>query len=54
MAGTTARVAADLVGVNRKTAAYYFHRLREIITHETIINFFNSGSFAWATLANLF
>ncbi len=33
VAGTTARVAADLVGVNRKTAAYYFHRLREIISH---------------------
>jgi len=34
VAGTTARVAADLVGVNRKTAAYYFHRLREIISRE--------------------
>jgi len=33
VAGTTARVAADLVGVNRKTASYYFHRLREIISH---------------------
>ena len=33
VAGTTARCAADLVGVNRKTAAYYFHRLREIITY---------------------
>jgi transposase len=32
VAGTTARCAADLVGVNRKTAAYYYHRLREIIT----------------------
>jgi transposase len=31
VAGTTARCAADLVGVNRKTAAYYFQRLREII-----------------------
>jgi len=34
VAGTTARVAADLVGVNRKIAAYYFHRLREIISHK--------------------
>lgn len=33
VAGTTARCAADLVGVNRKSAAYYFHRLREIIAH---------------------
>jgi len=33
VAGTTARCAADLVGVNFKTAAYYFHRLREIIYH---------------------
>ena len=35
VAGTTARCAAGLVGVNFKTAAYYFHRLREIITMET-------------------
>jgi len=34
VAGTTARCAADLVDVNVKTAAYYFHRLREIITDE--------------------
>ena len=34
VAGTTARVAADLVGVNQKTAAYYFHRLREIISRQ--------------------
>jgi transposase len=31
VAGTTARCAADLVGVNFKTAAYYFQRLRELI-----------------------
>lgn len=29
--GVTARVAADLLGVNRKTAAFFYHRLREII-----------------------
>ena len=34
VAGTTARCAAELVGVNRKTAAYYFQRLREIIAVE--------------------
>ena len=33
VAGTTARCAAALVGVNRKTSAYYFHRLREIICY---------------------
>ena len=33
VAGTTARCAASLVGVNRNTAAYYVHRLREIITY---------------------
>jgi transposase len=33
VAGTTARCAADLVGVNRNTAAYYFQRLRDIIAH---------------------
>ena len=32
VAGTTARCASDLVGVNRKTAAYYYHRLRIIIS----------------------
>jgi len=31
VAGTPARCAADLVGVNFKTAVYYYHRLREII-----------------------
>jgi len=31
VSGSTARTAASLVGVNFKTAAYYFHRLREII-----------------------
>ena len=30
---TTVRCAASLVGVNFKTGAYYFHRLREIIAH---------------------
>jgi transposase len=32
VAGATARTAASLVCINRKSAAYYFHRLREIIT----------------------
>ncbi len=31
VAGTTARCSAELIGVNRKTAAYYYQRLREII-----------------------
>lgn len=31
VAGATVRCAAELVGVNRKTAAFYFHRLRELI-----------------------
>lgn len=35
VAGTTARCAANLIGVNFKTAAYYFHRLREIINQAT-------------------
>ena len=33
VAGTTARCASSLVGVNFKTSAYYFHRLRETITY---------------------
>src|ERR1700729_3770193 len=32
--GVTARSAVDLAGVNRKTAAYFFHRLREIIARQ--------------------
>ena len=32
VAGTTARCPSDLVGVNRKTAAYYFERLGRIIS----------------------
>jgi transposase len=45
VAGTTARCASDLVGVNRKTAAYYFHRLRVIIRQhlESEANEFLSG-----------
>jgi len=31
IAGATARTAAELTGVHRNTAAYYFHRLRMII-----------------------
>jgi len=32
VAGTTARCTADLIGVNRKTSAYYYHRLRVLIS----------------------
>lgn len=31
VAGTTARTTGVLVGVNKATAAYYFHRLRQLI-----------------------
>ena len=31
VASSTARTSAQLVGVNKTTAAYYFHRLRELI-----------------------
>jgi transposase-like protein len=34
VAGTTARCAASLVGVNFKTSAYYYRRLRELIAFE--------------------
>jgi transposase len=33
VAGATARFADDLVRVNLKTAIYYFHRLRKIISY---------------------
>ena len=32
VAGTTARTAAELLGVNRNTATLYYHKLRETIT----------------------
>lgn len=32
--GVTARTAADLLDVNRKSAAYFYHRLREIVARE--------------------
>lgn len=35
VAGTTARIAASLVGVNSKTGIYYFQRLREVIYRRT-------------------
>jgi transposase len=35
VAGTTARTAAALVGVNKNTANYYFQRLRAIISQAT-------------------
>jgi transposase len=31
VAGTTASYAAEIIGVNRKTSAYYFQRLRQVI-----------------------
>ena len=31
VAGTTARTAAALVGINKTTASYYFQRLRQLI-----------------------
>ena len=34
IAGTTARTAANLAGVHRNSAAFYLHRLREVIAHE--------------------
>jgi len=34
VSGSTARCAARLIGVNKSSGAYYFHRLREIIALE--------------------
>ena len=34
VAGTTGRCAGALIGINRKTACYYFQRLREIIAYQ--------------------
>ena len=35
IAGVTARTAAQLVSVNKNTSAYYFHRLRVLIFHNS-------------------
>ena len=35
VSGSTARTSASLIGVNKSTAAFYFHRLREIIALES-------------------
>ena len=35
VAGSTARTSAQLVRVNKSTAAYYFHRLRELIYYHS-------------------
>ncbi len=34
VAGTTARCASSLVGVNFKSGCFYFHRIREIISYQ--------------------
>ena len=34
VAGVTARTAAELLGIHRNTAAYFYHRLREIIAKQ--------------------
>ena len=36
IANVTARIAAQLVGVNKNTAAYYFHRLRLLIYQNSL------------------
>jgi transposase len=38
VAGVTARTAADLLGITRKTAAYFYHRLRQVIAREMVHN----------------
>ena len=34
VSGSTARIAASIVGVNKSTAAYFYHQLRQIIAYE--------------------
>ena len=43
VAGSTARTSAQLVGVNKTTAAYYFHRLRELIVRYSDDNILLEG-----------
>ncbi|MFJ5692223.1 IS1595 family transposase, partial [Providencia stuartii] len=44
IAGSTARIAAELVGVHRNTAAYYFHRLRVLIAEHVDKHTWFAGS----------
>ena len=34
VAGTASRCTAEIVGVDHKSASYYFHRLREVIDYQ--------------------
>ena len=45
VSGSTASTAAKLINVNKTTASYYFHRLREIIALETQNEALLSGEF---------
>src|SRR5271156_2993334 len=40
VAGVTARTAADLLEINRKSPAYFYHRLRQIIAVEVDESYF--------------
>ena len=43
VSGSTARTAASLVGVNKSTAGFYFHRLREMIALSVLLNASGAG-----------
>jgi len=43
VAGTTARTAASLVGVNKNTAQKFFHKLREIIASKQSSGLYFAG-----------
>lgn len=43
VSGSTARCAAKIVHVNKSTAAFYFHRLHQIIYQETLQDMFFDG-----------
>jgi transposase len=45
--GVTARSAADLARVNRKTGTYFFHRLRELIARQLDDSLPVEGSSRW-------
>jgi transposase len=45
VAGTPARSAAELAGVNRKTAALFYHKLRELIAYQLDEVFPEHGEF---------
>ncbi len=47
VSGTTAACASILLGINKNSGAYYFHRLREITAIEADESYFGGKRLFW-------